>query len=802
MRASRSVFAAFLLVASAAAAGEAPGITATDYARAEKLLDSNLKDAVLNAQIDPQWIVPDGRLWYRRSGADGIEYRLVDVERRTRVPLYERERLGGALAQVIGASAAATPQVVGVETVDAALQIDLRLDDESEVRCRLDRYECARRAHWPTNPGALPSPDRSSGLFAREHNLWLRNRDGERALTRDGEPYYAYGKLPDNSQAVFLRPAGTPMPPIGLEWAPDGRHLFGTRLDERKVASYPYLESVPRDGRFRPKLHELRIPLLGDPEQPRQEIFAIDLAGGEKRIVDIGAGWTLDEAKLGWSRDGRKIYRLAHTDGWRAMALLEIDVGKGTSRRVVEETAANTSLLPHAMLFSQPNVRVLLDSDEVVWFSERDGWGHLYLYDLHSGRLKRALTKGDWLVRDLIEVDARKRRLFFTAGGREAGRDPYYRHLYRVSLDGGEPLLLTPENAEHDIPSPLPSVLPPSPGKRAFSPDLRYFADTYSSVATPPVSVLRSSEDGRVVMPLESADVAAVRASGWRPPQRVHAKAADGKTDVYAVVYFPSAFDRQGKYPVIDATYGGPWTLNAPRSYAEAVSTFNPVSRASLAELGFVVVTIDARGTRGRSRAFSDVGYGNFVDPGLADHIAVVRQLAERYGGLDLQRVGIYGHSFGGYVSARAILSHPDFFKVAVSSAGPHNYQGFYAMEHLLGLPDYGNGSHVRPTPQSVPVNYRALDNATLASNLRGRLMLAYGDLDESAMPAVTLQLADALIEANKSFDLLYLPNRTHSFFRTDRYYTRRLWDYFVEHLLGAQPPQNFDLSPPSQPRD
>ncbi|WGX98890.1 DPP IV N-terminal domain-containing protein [Nocardioides sp. L-11A] len=772
-----------------------PEVSAEDYARAAKVLDSSLADAVLNGHVTARWL-DSNRFWYERDGADGPELAVVDIAQRHRAAPLDGARLAEALRGSPAAAAVrnGTARVEQVEEIGDALLVTLTTPDGSRVRSDLSDYESTSMPA-PAPSAAITAPSGEHAAFVREADLWLRRPgDGdERALTSDGERHFAYGKLPDHSQSVLMRAAETPMPPVGVEWAPDSKHLFGTRWDERAVPIYPYVESVPRDGTFRPKLHPLRLALLGDPDQPQQEIFSIDASTGEKRTIDIGRGWTMDTTSLGWSADARTTYRIAHTEGWRSMALVEIDVAAGTSRRVIEEAAATSSVLPHTILFSPPNVRVLQESGEVVWFSERDGWGHLYLYDLASGALKRQLTHGDWLVRDLIEVDGRRRRVFFTACGREEGRDPYYRHLYRVSLDGSDPLLLTPEDAEHEIPSPLPTLLPAAPGRQAFSPDRDYFIDTYSTVSEPPVSVVRSSEDGSVVMRLETADASAAYAAGWRPPTRVHAKGADGETDVYAVVYFPTDFDGTSEYPVIDATYGGPWTLNAPRSFVDALSTFNPVSRASLAALGFVVVTIDARGTRGRSRAFTNVGYGNFVDPGLADHVAVIQQIAARHGGLDLDRVGIYGHSFGGYVSARAMLSRPEFFKVCVSSAGPHNYQGFYAMEHLLGLPAYGDG-RVRPSPQSVPDNYRALDNAPLAARLRGRLMLAYGDLDESAMPAVTLQLADALIGANKSFDLLYLPSRTHDFFRTDFYFIRRMWDYFVEHLLGATPPADFDL--------
>lgn len=693
------------------------------------------------------------------------------------------------------------PVVTHVETLDGGLRLDLKFGEDGQARCRLDRYECATHVPAAARADALPAPDGRYEVFARDHNLWLREReaDRERALTRDGEAYFAYGKLPDTSLAsvpALRRKAA--MPPFNLTWSPDGNFLLGARIDERAVTPYPFVEWVPQDGSFRPIAYELRLPLLGDAGQPRVEAFVIDVASGTKRTLDLGAGAFFGAGDvLAWSADGSKAWRLVYRDDHRRMALAEIDLRSGALRRVVDETAAS-AVMPNNLLYSPPNVRVLTETGEAIWFSEKDGWGHLYLHDLRSGRLKRALTGGSWLVRDLVHVDARKRVAWFTASGRERGRDPYYRHLYRVSLDGGAPVLLTPEDAEHEIESPLPpNLLPATDSGTSFSPDGRYFVDTWSTVDTPPTTVLRSSTDGRIVMKLEDADTSLVRAAGWRPPERVSAKSADGKTDLHAVVYLPPGFRRDGRHPVIDAFYGGPQMMNAPRSYAEAISTLNPVSRASLAELGFVVVTIDARGTRGRSKAFTDVGYGNFADPQIEDHIAVLRQLAERYGGFDLDRVGVYGHSFGGYTSARAILSHPEFYKVAVSSAGPHNYQGFYdGLAGLLGVPDYGDGSRVRPTPQSVPKNFQAMDNATLATNLRGHLMLTYGDMDENALPAVTLQLADALAKANKSFDLVYLPNRTHSFFRTDRYYMRRLWDYFVEHLLGAKPPENYDLSP------
>lgn len=789
------LFAGFL----ASCAVAAPTITVDDYARAAKVLDSNLAGAIRNGRVAAHWIGDEPRFWYRRDGADGIEYVLVDAARAARAPLFDRAHLTTALAQTVVATAMEKDgfDVARVERVDGELRVTLKPIGGVEARCDLSNYTCATTT-LATSDDGLPSPDGKTEVFVRDHNLWLRRRGGggERALTRDGEPYFAYGKVPDRSlAAVPLMRSKKKLPPYNVAWSPDGRYVFGDRLDERAVASYPFVESVPQDGSFRPIVYNLRLSLLGDAGQARDEAFVIDTTDGTKRVLDIGDVAALDPAAtFGWSKDGTTTWALISDRYGHRLSLVELDLRRGTARRIVEETG-KTSVLPNNLLYSAPNVRVLRETGEAVWFSEHSGWGHLYLHDLRTGKRKRALTQGDWLVRDVVHVDAKRRMLWFTASGRERGRDPYYRHLYRVSLDGGKPVLLTQENAEHEIESPLPGPFDPSPDGTAFSPDGRWFVDTYSTVATPPVTMLRSGDDGRIVMRLEEADVARVRAAGWRAPERVVAKSVDGKTDLYATVYFPPDFQRDRKYPVIDAFYGGPQMLNVPRSYFEAVKSFNPVSRASLAELGFVVVTIDGRGTRGRSKAFADIGYGAFADPQIEDHVAAIRQLADRYGGFDLDRVGVYGHSFGGYTSARAILLRPDFYKVAVSSAGPHNYQGFYdGLDALLGEPDYGNGVRVRPTPQSVPQNYAAMDNAMLAPNLRGHLLLAYGEMDENALPSVTLQLADALTKANKRYDLVYLPNRTHDFFRTDNYYLQRLWDYFVEHLHGTAPPDGFDL--------
>ncbi|ALN87101.1 prolyl oligopeptidase family protein [Lysobacter capsici] len=800
--------AALLCAAVGPAWAQPASLSAQDYARAEKVLDYNLKGQLKNAEIVPHWLA-DGRLWYRRDGEHGAQYMLVDPAARSREPLFDPARMREAIRAVLPAAAERVPEPLSVAVEAGVLRARFAGDATQQLSCDVVAHQCRAIAANTPDPLWLPSPDGRRAVFVRDYNLWLRDLDSgrERALTQDGEAYYGYGVLPDLAlHAVPSRQGRWKVPPFAVNWSPDGKRLFGSRFDERKVQPYPMLAMAPERG-HRPELYNIRLSLFGDAEQTRAEWFSVDVDGAGKvqRIV-APEGWSpvIEADIFGWSADNRRVYAsIANYDRPARMRLVELDLDTGRSREVLEEQSA-TRVQVNDFLYNRAAVRVLNRSDQVVWFSERDGWGHLYLHDLRDGRLIRRLTSGEWLVRDLIGVDETRRVAYFTAGGREAG-DPYLRRLYRVSLDGGEPVLLTPEVADHALEVGASAILG-GDGIDLLSPSGDYVIDNFSTLDTAPRTVLRSTRDGAIVLELERADTSKVIAAGWRAPQRVALKAADGRTDLYATVYFPPGYSAKtaqpGQYPVIDAFYGGPQVTNAPVGMAEAVSATNPISRSSLAALGFVVVTIDGRGTPGRSQAFHDVSFGAFADPQIDDHVAAIGELARRYRGLDLQRVGVYGHSFGGYSSARAILRRPEFYKVAVSSAGSHNYQGMYSslngMERLLaGRVDYGNGRTVRPTPEAIPENYRGLDNATLAQNLRGKLMLVYGDLDENALPAVTAQLSEALIRNNKDFDLLYLPNQNHELFRNDAYYTRRMWDYFVEHLMGAKPPVGYKLAPP-----
>lgn len=768
------------------------------YAAAEAVLEKNVTSLVLNEAITPHWVSGDV-FWYRRGLPKGAEY--VWVENGAKRPAFDHPAVAGIFSDATGATV--NPLDLVVESISAGGELVLlhgdhrwRVDEGSAVD--LGPVEVAEK-------GVLVSPNGDHGLISRDHDLFLRDlKTGtERRLTDDGEEDFSWGEYPDAGfLAVARRRDGLSFAPYGWSWSPDGQFLVGGRLDERHIEPYPFLESVSRDGNTRPRVYAIRQPVLGEPG-PVFSGCVIEVATGRRIAIDLDVALGLDPSlpglgeiePVGWSADHRRLFAAASLPYAKATLLYEIEVTTGAARLVIKDPA-DGFLKVGSEIYKQASIRMLAGGREAIWYSERSGYGHLYRYDLASGALLNPITSGEWLVRDILKVDEDQGRVYFTASGREGG-DPYQRRVYRVNLDGTDLVLIGPEQADHTLDGPPISLLSrlynlPIPPVRV-SPDGTVFIDTWSTVSTPSTSVLRSTEDGTVILPLEDADASALYATGWRPPEPFVAKAADGLTDLYGVIYRPHAESDQPS-PVVDGIYGGPQVTVTPRNFLAARYGLGGQGRGALAALGFAVVVVDGRGTPLRSRTFQDAGYTGFADVCLDDHVAVLRQLCERDPRLDAERIGVYGHSFGGYTSARAILRHPDVYKVAVSSAGSHNLHGMYAGIAGAGpLPDYGHGARFKPNPSSVPKNYAAFDTAALAANLRGRLLLVYGDMDENAFPAVTFQLCDALNRANRSYDLLCFPNATHGF-TAEPYFIRRLWDYLSEHLMGQKPPEDYAI--------
>jgi dipeptidyl aminopeptidase/acylaminoacyl peptidase len=760
-------------VTSARKAGQASRrLTAQDYARAEQFLPWQVDRLVRNVEVQPHWIEDSDCFWYERQTREGTEIVLVDPASGERTPLPE-----GSEPPAPGKSGESGPEG--------------------------DRL-AATLTH------GLISPDGRWAVSGRESNLILRAMDSgeERALTEDGEPSYAYGKSPDsNTFAVTARVAGIPLPPMAI-WSRDSRRLLTARLDERRVKELHLLQSAPPDGSARPVLHTYRYAMAADEQIPHAELLVFDVETGGR----VDADWPPIPAPLlspielqhaWWNEDGTRVYFIDLARGCQSCHLCELEVATGAVRPLLEERS-DTYLELNPSTWAQPNVRILGGGKEILWFSERDGWGHLYLHDGQTGKLRSRVTQGEWLVRDIIRVDEEARRVYFTACGREPDRDPCNRHLYGVNLDGSGLTLLTPEDADHQVSTPPASEIVTlaemalrggTPSVSGFSPSGRYFVDTWSRMDTPSVSLLRSA-DGTLVCTLETADVQDALGAGWCWPEPFRVKARDGETDLYGAIYRPSPIDPEQRYPVIDMIYPGPQVLRTPkRSFpTDPVEAIHYTLPQTLAQLGFVVVTIDGMSTPFRSKAFHDFAYGRMEDAGgLEDHLAGLRQLAASHSYLDLDRVGITGHSGGGFASTRAILTYPDFYKVAVSSAGNHDQLGYmsYWGEKYQGLPR---------TADDVEGVYGDQINARLAENLQGKLLLITGDMDDNVHPALTLQVANALIAANKDFDLMLLPNRNHQTSFRDPYVLRRLWDYFVRHLLGVEPPAGYRIRGPEEP--
>ena len=751
-------------------------ITTADYAHAEKFMSYNTAPLVLHTMGRPAWL-PDERFWYRTTTSSGSEFVLFDTVRKAGQPAFDHARLAAALSSATG------------RPVDAAhlpfVEFDFSADGHAilvfargqRLRCDLEAYRCAAEGGSQEKPGSqgalraleVLSPDKKQGAFIRDFNLWVRDvaTGKETQLTTDGVKDFGYAT--DNAGWIHSDR------PIVL-WSPDSKKIATFQQDQRGVGEMYLVET--KVGH--PKLEAWKYPLPGDDVVTTIQRVIIDLEG--PRVVRLkmpadqhrsslcdhiacrGTEW----ADVEWSPDASHLAFVSTSRDHKHEQLRVADAATGAIRDVLEETVAT---------FYEPgngrvNWHYLPASNEVIWFSERDNWGHLYLYDLATGRLRSQITTGEWNVSQLLRVDEKNRMLYFLGVGREKGRDPYFNHLYRIGFDGKNLTLLTPEDANHDV---------------TFSPSGRFFVDSYSKPDVPPVAVLRDA-DGKMLATIEKADITRLLAAGWKPPIPFTIKGRDGVTDLDGLMFKPTNFDPSKKYPIVNHIYPGPqqgsvgsWSFAAVRGDTQA-----------LAELGFIVIEIDGMGNPWRSKKFHDAYFGNMGDNTLPDQVAGMKQLAQRYSWIDLDRAGIYGHSGGGYAAADAMFRYPDFFKVGISEAGNHDnrdYEDDWG-ERYQGL--------LERRPDGT-TNYDDQANQNIAKNLKGHLLLAHGTMDDNVPPINTLLVVNELIKANKDFDLLLLPNRAHGF-GNEPYMVRRRWDYFVRYLLGAEPPQGYELHPPARP--
>jgi dipeptidyl-peptidase-4 len=752
-----------------------------DYSRAERFLNEEIRNLADDGQVDPHWIDQSDRFWYVKDGPDGKSFMVVDAAQGTRSEAFDHQRLAQALSRVNGTTYSArelpfssirlAANSVSFTVAQAAYSCDLSAYACSKVAKPIEDEESENRIGPPRQPDPSelppterPSPDRKLLAFVRDHNMWVRVvATGEDIqLSHDGEHFYDYATpLPSPALMVGQGTEDVVQSPA-VFWSPDSRRLATYVMDQRNFPRLTITQSAPPD-QFRPKYFSYAYPLPVDWVLPTAKLVVFDVPTRKEIVV---AAKPLVQLYYGgpsveWFGDSQRFQYREIDRGYTGVRINEVDARTGVTRPVVDEKGSPDNLIDTSILVT----RAIDDGRERIWSSERDGWNHFYLYDTRAGVVKNQITKGEWVIRAINHVDEKTRVLYFSAGGREAGRDPYLRHVYRVNLDGTGLTLLTSENADHAV---------------SFSPDGQYFVDVFSRVDSPTVSVIRSAEDGRIVKELEKADVSRLTAMGWRYPEPFKAKAADGKTDLYGVIWRPTNFDPAKKYPVVENIYTGPQGAYVPKTFAAYRN-----QQQAIAELGFITVFVDGRGTALRSRAFRafayhNLGFGSAGD----DHITVFKQMAAKYPYMDLTRFGVWGHSAGGYDSTHAILTHPEFYKVAVSSAGCHDNRMDKSTwnEQWMGWP--------------VDKNYEEMSNYTLAPQLQGKLFLAHGDVDENVPMPATIKLLDALVKANKDFDFLIMPNRPHGF-GNDPYFVRRRWDYFVKNLLHVDPPSGFSIGQP-----
>lgn len=787
----------FLVAWGSAASAADPG-EAQRVARAEQFSSANLLAKVRNNAIAFHWIGNSDRFWFRKFGNNGQdEFVIVDAATGRQGALFDAAALTAALAL---AGRRDHPRIVAADVSANAQAIRLSLPKlgapcswpVAPGRCTVPTtvFQCdlpvSRCSALPDRPlDVVPSPDGKRLAFVRDHNLWIRElQDGvEWPLTTGGVAHFAYGEthIQLDDGHVARRRAGLPEPLTGILWSPDGRHILAIRHDLRGVPERETVtEYLPPEG-GRPFVHTQRLAIASDPQYPKASVEILDL---DRRTVtrsdadpfafgDFTALYYVS-GHVWWSADA--VSMVSFRRGARDARLMRIDLHSGRATDQITETSSST-LIANRNALTGPNVKLLAGGKEAIWFSERDGWGHLYLYDLSSGRVERQITSGRWRVVDLVGVDERSRTAFFTAVGREAGRNPYYRYLYRVSLDGGAPTLLTPENADHDFGEDFVFSGGSAQGG-SLSPSLRYFLDVYSTTSQPDHALLRRV-DGSMIADVIQADISALRAVGWRPPEQVTAKAADGTTDLYGVLYKPVSFNPAKHYPIIEITYPAPGFKFTPVAFWENFTLGTTLNAYAFAELGTVVVAVDGRGGGLRSRAFRETFYGSDDPTGAVDHVAFLRHLAGSRAYLDLRRVGVTGHSFGGYASLRAMLLHPDFYKVGVSGEGNADLAVAsidVATERLFGV----------PTDPATKAYYRRISNESIADRLKGKLLLIYGGADESVPLQNAFQIFMALQKADKSYDTLIMADSPHYGGR-EPYGVRRTLEYFAHNLGGPR---------------
>ncbi|WP_444997022.1 DPP IV N-terminal domain-containing protein [Aliikangiella sp. IMCC44359] len=729
------------------------------YQRAEQFLPQNITQLVNNLNVSPNWIGQSNLFWFSEKVTEqGYHFYLVNPEKAQVNDLFDHHKLAQALSTNKLSYSAQSLNLQKFSIDDGLSTITFHLSNQ-QTQCTLTDYQCKSiETKIPASTmSGYPSPDGNWLAEIIEWDLYLTNTQSKKKtrITFDGTEGYPYALNNMNPRRFMNKEPNEVKPEVSLFWSPDGKTLITHRLDRRKVGKLHLLQSVTGKS-LRPRLYSYYYPLAGDQYIPYGDIIEVKLTTLKAKKLDVPPsmqtyyggpiwGW--------WESNNNRFYFFDRGRANKRFTLYEYNPETEKARRVIDERNEK---------FINPwiqQVRILANSDEVIWSSERNNTQQLYLYQLSTGKLKNRITQCDCFVRVINGIDQKKRQLYFEASGMFKDRDPYFRHLFKVDLSGKNQTLLTPEPLEHNT---------------KLSPDFKFFIDTSSTPQQVPKNQLKSTHDGKVLLTLGSPDISKLKNTGWKPPESFSVSVEDG-SKLYGLIYKPIDFDASKSYPVIDATYTGPHNFFTPKSFWSFYG-----QESALAQLGFIVIKMDGRGTGKRDRKFHEYSYKNLAG-GVDDHVFAIKEIAKKRRYMDINRVGIYGFSAGGYDTAQAMFRHADFFKVGISASGNHDFRT--------------DKTGWNETWLSYPVNnsYDAQTNLNpeLIKRLKGKLLLAHGELDENVNPAATLQLVDALMKANKDFDLMIYPNQNHVLNKSN-YFIRKRWDYFVQHLLNITPPKEY----------
>ena len=732
--------------------------TLKEYENASKFMGYNLSKLYYNQFVTPKWIEGTSSFTYVMNTRKGKEYFLVNSKTKKQDNAFPQEEFTQILNQKLTSSYTAFALPMNEINFNISLESFTFLIDTLVYRydlklktIRLENKSLENSSH------SVMSPDSTKLLIWENHNLLIKDLKTNKSvyLTTDGSELNGYGSVGDWYEVIDQTIGEKYSYALEAYWSNDSKKIIVPKFNRSKTLYMNMLKWEPEDG-LRPHLMSYERAMPGETDLTTVTYSVIDVSTGKTTEIDIASSPEFLGTYIYWGRNNEKAYKIDYERGYTERRVIEINPLNGKTRLLLDEKTMTS--VDVALEFFQE----IPKSNEFIWMSEQDGWNHLFLYDLTSGKLKNLITKGDFVVRSVEWVDEVNRKVYFMACGVNSNEDPYFKKLYVVNFDGSGFKLLSNENADHII---------------SISEDHTCFTDNFSRIDQPNTAILKKLKDGSEILLLAKGDITDLINLGWSAPEAFKVKGRDGKTDIYGVIYRPFNFDSSKKYPVIDGTYSGPHTIRSPKTFKKALINDD----LPLAQLGFIVMNIDGMGSAFRAKEFRNHSWKNLGDIGAEDHIIAIKEMAKKYSYIDTSRVGIYGHSAGGYDAVRALIIHPEFYKVSVSSAGCHDLKidKVWWPEHHMGI---------------VGPHYDEQSNIVNAEKIHGKLLLVHGDLDNNVNPVATLRLVAEMIENNKDFELLIVPGHDHYTLYNDKYFIRKRWDFFVENLMRVEIPKEFKI--------